>query len=68
VVVLKKAVVLMLLCYLGSTFTDTFLIIASLEPGLKDLLFPSLQATSIEPNMGRKPNVTHAIDSAISIQ
>lgn len=30
-------------------------------------LLCSLQANSIEPNIGRKPNVIHAMDSIISI-
>jgi hypothetical protein len=35
-----------------------------------DFLFvftENLQASSIEPNIGKKPNVTHATDSRISI-
>jgi hypothetical protein len=70
VVVLKKAVVLMQICYLRSTSTDTFffIIVPFLVLGLKNPTFPGLQASSIDPNTGRKPNAIQPMDSDISIQ
>ena len=61
---LNEATVVVLQRYFRTlTWTGTLSVIFPL-----DLLFSeSLQANSKEPSIGRKPNVTHATDSIISI-